>query len=305
MEEEFIQKLREKLPFHPALELGIGDDAACVDLQASSHCLVTVDLLTDLVDFDLREADPRRIGRKAFAVNLSDIAAMAGTPLAAVVSFVVPKQGGKRLAEEIYEGLLPLAEEFNVALAGGDTNSWDGPLAISVTLIGIPHRKGNLRRDQAQPGDRILVTGAFGGSILGKHFDFQPRVSEAQFLRENYKLHAGIDVSDGLAKDLSRILDASEVGAVVDTSHIPISPAAYQLSEQDEKSPLQHALGDGEDFELILTVPAQVAEELIAAQPLDVPLTEIGHLTEKLGLWQETSHGVEPLEVVGWEHRFE
>lgn len=306
MEDEFIQQLLAKVPTHPALELGIGDDAACVDFQLSSRCLVTVDLLTDLVDFDLRTADPRRVGRKALAVNLSDLAAMAGTPTAAVIAFVVPKVGGKQLSEQIYEGLLPLAEEFGVAIAGGDTNSWDGPFAISITLLGIPHAKGNLCRHRAKPGDRILVTGEFGGSILGKHFDFQPRVREAKFLQDHFQLHAGIDVSDGLAKDLNRVLVASRVGAAVDILNIPISHDAYKLSEQPNgKSPLQHALEDGEDFELILVVPPEDAKRIVADQPLDVRLSDIGEIITKPGLWQQTSAGLEPLGSKGWEHEFE
>jgi thiamine-monophosphate kinase len=171
-----------------------------------NECVVTVDLLTDHVDFDLTQVDPRRVGRKALAANLSDLAAMACQPLAGVIALALPRRGGMELALRLYEGMIPLAERFDVAIAGGDTNSWDGPLVISVTLMGAVTQHGPLRRAGARPGDRIIVTGSFGGSILGRQFDFEPRVHEALLLAERYPLHAGIDVSDGLSIDLAHLV---------------------------------------------------------------------------------------------------
>ena len=126
MERDFIAWLRERLPPHPLLLLGPGDDAAVLNMKGVGECVITVDLLTDQVDFILAEVDPRRIGRKALAVNLSDLAAMAAVPLAAVIAVALPRQGGRELAVQLYEGILPLAEKYKVAIAGGDTNSWDG-----------------------------------------------------------------------------------------------------------------------------------------------------------------------------------
>jgi len=174
MESELIAYLRHRLPSHPLLRLGPGDDAAVLRTADVDDCVMTVDLLTDHVDFELAEIDPRRAGRKALAVNLSDLAAMAARPLAAVVALALPRRGGRQLATALYEGLLPLAERYDVAVAGGDTNSWDGPLAVSITLLGEVSGHGPLRRGGAQPGDRIVVTGRFGGSILGRHLDFEP-----------------------------------------------------------------------------------------------------------------------------------
>ena len=128
---------------------------------------------------------------------------MGHRPLGGVEALVRPGRGGMPCAVGLFEGMLPLAEKYNLAIAGGDTNSWDGPLVISITLIGQVTPDGPLLRGGARPGDRILVTGAFGGSILGRQFDFEPRVSEALILNERYKLHAGIDVSDGLSVDLA------------------------------------------------------------------------------------------------------
>jgi len=196
MESDFLHWLRERLPPHPLLKLGIGDDAAVLATAGRSDIVVTTDLIADGVDFDLRSDDPRRIGHKALAINLSDLAAMAARPLAAVIALNLPRQGGMKLAAELYEGLLALAERFHLAIAGGDTNSWDGPLVVSVTALGETTADGPLTRRGAQPGDRIIVTGTFGGSILGRHLDVQPRIEEALLLNQRYKLHAGIDSSD-------------------------------------------------------------------------------------------------------------
>jgi thiamine-monophosphate kinase len=133
MERQFISWLRERLPPHPLLRLGPGDDAAVLRMAGIDECVVTVDLLTDHVDFELAEVDPRRVGRKALAANLSDLAAMASKPLAGVIALALPRQGGLELAKALYEGMLPLAQQYDLAIAGGDTNSWDGPLAISIS----------------------------------------------------------------------------------------------------------------------------------------------------------------------------
>jgi len=307
MERELIEWIKQRTKAHPALRLGIGDDAAVVD-PGGRPCVVTVDLLTDHVDFELSEIDPRRAGRKALAVNLSDLAAMAARPLAAVVAVVLPRRGGLELAKELFQGMLPLAEKYDVAMAGGDTNSWDGPLAVSITLLGCPAARGPLVRSGARPGDRLVATGWFGGSILGRHLDFEPRVEEALLLHERYELHAGIDVSDGLARDLSNLCRASGCGAVLHAGQIPISDDARRLAERlaDGSTPLDHALTDGEDFELLLAVPDGEAQRMTAEQPLGVQLSMIGEFVEEPGLWLVDHQGRrKPLEARGWEHRLE
>jgi thiamine-monophosphate kinase len=308
MESELIAWLRNRLPPHPLLRLGPGDDAAVLNMAGVGQCAITVDLLTDHVDFELARDDPRRVGRKALAVNLSDLAAMASRPLAAVIALVLPRHGGMDLAVQLYEGLLPLAEKYDVAIAGGDTNTWDGPLALSITLLGQVVGPGPLRRAGAKPGDRIIVTGSFGGSILGRHFDFEPRVFEAMLLNDRYELHAGTDVSDGLSIDLSHIANESGCGAVVQTDAVPVSDAARQLAEKlaDGSTPLDHALGDGEDFELILAAGPAEAERMLVEQPLDVQLSCIGEFIAEPGLWQQTGQGDRtPLAVRGWQHKFD
>jgi thiamine-monophosphate kinase len=293
------------LPRHGQLTLGIGDDAALVRLRERGDLLISTDMLMDTVDFHLDQVDPRRIGRKAMAVNLSDIAAMAGRPLAAVVSVALPRSAGLPLAKALCEGFLPLAEQFDLALAGGDTNSWDGPLVISVTILGEPTERGPLTRHGAQPGDVILVTGSFGGSIFGRQFDFEPRVAEALALRVRYELHAGIDVSDGLTLDLSRLAAASGCGAVVEPDKIPIADAARNFAHREPSrgTALDHALSDGEDFELILAAPPDAARQILADQPLAIPVTAIGQFVAEPGLWQVDPTGQrQPLEARGFLH---
>ena len=308
MESEWIAHLRRRLPSHPLLRLGPGDDAAALRLADVDVGVVTVDMLTDHVDFELAEADPRRVGRKCLAANLSDLAAMAAEPLAGVVALALPRRGGMELAVALYEGMLPLAEKYDLAIAGGDTNSWDGPLAVSVTLIGKATERGPLRRDGARAGDRIVVTGSFGGSILGRQFEFEPRVHEALLLAERYELHAGIDVSDGLSIDLAHLVEHGGCGAVLHTDAVPIHVDAQRLAERraDGSTALDHALGDGEDFELILAVAADDARRMLSEQPLEVPLAAIGEFVAEPGLWQLDRKGVRTrLTPQGWEHEFD
>ncbi len=308
MEAELIAHLRKRLPSHPLLRLGIGDDAAVLRLADMDDCVLTVDLLTDHVDFELAEVDSRRVGRKALAVNLSDLAAMAAEPLAGVAALALPRDGGMELALGLYEGLLPLAEQFGVVIAGGDTNTWDGPLVISVTLVGKVTARGPLQRSGAVPGDRIVVTGSFGGSILGRHFDFPPRVAEALLLAERYELHAGIDCSDGLSIDLAHLAEESRCGALLQLEAVPVADDARRLAGKlaDGSTPLEHALGDGEDFELILAVPPEEADRMLAEQPLDVPLTTIGQFVAEPGLWQVDAAGHRAaLLPRGYQHEFD
>src|SRR5438105_215385 len=205
---DYIRWLRRQTPGDARVLLGPGDD--CALLAPSAHpWLVTTDMLLEGSHFRLAEAGPRRIGRKAMAVNLSDIAAMAGRPVAAFVSVGLPRPGASQMAEAIYEGMRELAGAFDTALAGGDTNAWNGGLVLSVTLLGHPTSPGPVRRAGAQPGDWLLVTGPLGGSLLGKHLDFTPRVREAMQLQQCAQLHAMIDISDGLAADAYHLCEES------------------------------------------------------------------------------------------------
>jgi thiamine-monophosphate kinase len=298
----FIKWLRGHTPSAQRVLLGPGDDTAIVAWPPDQPCLVTTDMLLEGSCFLLAEAGARRVGRKAMAVNLSDIAAMAGRPVAAVVSVGLPRSGGRALAEELYTGLREMADAFATAIVGGDTNSWDGPLVINVTVLGETTPRGAVKRSGAQVGDWLFVTGPLGGSILGKHLDFTPRVQEALQLHQCADLHAMIDVSDGLAADLWHICEESRCGAVLRTESIPISDAARRMN--DGPSPLDHALSDGEDFELVFAVAPEVGRELLRTQPVPgVTLCHIGECVDQ-GLWLEENGIKRTLSPVGYIHAF-
>jgi len=308
MENEFVCWVRSQFAQNESVERGPGDDAAILRLSGQQGTVVTTDTLMDGVDFLVDQVDACRIGHKALAVSLSDLAAMAARPVAAFVSLVLPRRGGRQLAEGLYAGMAPLAERYGVAIAGGDTNSWDGPLVITITAIGQTTADGPLLRSGGQVGDAVLVTGHFGGSILNKHLDFEPRVAEALLLNSRYDLHAGMDVSDGLTLDLSRLCQESQLGTLLNLEAIPISDAAGELARQqpNSKTPLDHALGDGEDFELIVTLPASEAKRLLADQPLGIPVTRIGTLVAEQGLWALNADGKrKPIAADGYQHEID
>jgi thiamine-monophosphate kinase len=313
MELEFIRWLREHVPADPRARLGLRDDAALLSLAGNPDIVVTTDLLTDGVDFRVGTDDLSRIGRQALGANLSDLAAMAAKPLAAFISVALPHCGAAgmgplAMAIGLYEGLLPLAREFDIAIAGGDTNTYDGPLVISIAAIGQPSNSGALTRFGGQPGDWLLVTGSLGGSLLGHMFDFTPRVREAILLHERYELSAGIDISDGLSLDASRLADASGCGALLFLDRVPVSPDAIELARQDgaenrDIAALGHALGDGQDFELLFAVSPTKAEAILRDRPVDCQLTHVGELIAEPGLWQQEPDGRRsPLEPSGWRH---
>jgi thiamine-monophosphate kinase len=302
---DLIAQIRRGVPSSRRLKVGIGDDAAVIDWSVHPDCLVTVDMLMEGVDFTFDTATPEQIGRKALAVNLSDIAAMAGRPVACVVAVALPREGGFELGQRLSAGLQALAAEFDVALAGGDTNTWNGPLVLSITVLGEPTGRGPVLRSGARPGDWICVTGPLGGSLLGHHLDFTPRVREAQALHQATTLHSLIDISDGLAADLGHILDESRVGALLDAPEIPISPAARELSQRDGRSPLDHALADGEDFELIFTLPPQEGARLVANPPAGVAVYRIGEITAEPRRELRMADGTTGLlSDRGWKHQF-
>jgi thiamine-monophosphate kinase len=308
MENDLLRWFKRTLPAHQQLVLGAGDDAAVIQLTEGKQLVATTDLLMDGVDFRAQEHDPAQIGHKALAVNLSDLAAMAAKPVAALVSLCLPNKGGESLTKELYAGLLSTAAKYNVAIAGGDTNSWDGPLVISVTALGEVQPGREWRRSGARPGDLILVTGSLGGSILGSHLTFQPLVEESLWLAERLPVHAAIDVSDGLSLDLARIAEASGVAACVRVDQVPVSEAAKRLAHERNNgvTALEHALGDGEDFQLILAVhPDQAARFFELHPPWKGRLVTIGHFETGNGLWSLSDGDRRPLVPRGWEHRLE
>jgi len=301
----YIDWLRKRTPAHAQVLIGPGDDTAVIRVSTGSPLLITTDMLLDGSCFVLAEAGPRRVGRKAMAVNLSDIAAMAGKPTGAVASVGLPRSGGRLIAEQLYDGLREMADAYDVPIVGGDTNSWTGALVISVTVIGEATPKGPISRGGAKPGDWVLVTGPLGGSILGKHLDFSPRIHEALALHQQCDLHAMIDISDGLAADLHHLCEESHCGAVLHAESIPVAQAARELSQRDARPALEHALLDGEDFELVFTVSKEEGQRLCAEQPIaGITLTHIGEMIAQ-GFWIEQAGARRALLPEGYVHQIE
>lgn len=301
---ELIEWIRHRIPSHEQVPLGIGDDAALLKFQRNGEALVTVDMLMEGTHFTLDTATPYQIGWKSLGVNLSDIAAMGGRAIAAVVAIALPRDKAWELAQGIQAGIDALADKFGVCVAGGDTNTWNGPLVISITVLGEPLGSGPVRRGGARPGDWILVTGELGGSLAGRHLDFMPRLEEARLLQQHASLHAMIDISDGLAADLHHILEESRVGARIEAKRIPISDAAQQ--KNSKLRPVDHALGDGEDFELLFTMNPADAAKLLADPPFQTRLTWIGEITAGTSCEiVELDGSIVPLEARGWRHPFQ
>ncbi len=283
MEFSLIEQLKTVVGGDSRIELGIGDDCAIIPAPSGTDILITTDMLLDGVHFLTSEHSLEQIARKALAVNVSDIAAMAGTPVAAFLSVALPREWKRAQAEALLSACAVAAQEFQVTLAGGDTTTWQGPLALNIALYGEVSTGKAVRRDQARPGDRICVSGPLGGSLLGGQFRFTPRVREAHWLNEHLTIHALIDISDGLIADLTHILQSSGVGAILEADRIPITQAAQNMT--DSLTPLEHALCDGEDFELLWTMPEQSWEQYLACTDCPVQVHPIGRIVAGTG-WQ-------------------
>ncbi|MFH1378481.1 MAG: thiamine-phosphate kinase [Planctomycetota bacterium] len=287
----------------PTVIVGPGDDAAVVriDAAAENDVLFCADAIAETIHFILKDGDrsrstsptteplvaasePYQIGWKLIAENISDIAAMGGTPRFSVATCHSPKTIASETLKEIFKGLSDCARRFGVFHVGGDLIRSSDSLSLSLALIGDVPRGKALLRSGAKPGDRLFVTGSLGGSILFKHHDFMPRIEEGKFLSKNGLASACIDITDGLALDLTRLLRASgDLGVRLYADAIPVSDAARLVAATTGRSPLKCALSDGEDFELLFTVPDALADELPSRWSEHgglAPLTSIGVICE-------------------------
>lgn len=297
-----IEDLARLLPPGEAVVEGIGDDAAVLaGRKRDSYLLLATDSIAEGVHFR-RRAAPRRVGRKALAVNLSDIAAMGGRPLWAVVNLGLPEETTVRYCREIYRGLAGLAEEFSLSVVGGDTFRSPAGVVISVTVVGEVEKKRCVRRSGARPGEVLCLTGRLGESPGAKHLDFTPRLREARFLGAHTPPTAMIDISDGLFADLGRLCRASGVGAVIGEDSLPLAGSIRRRGT----AAVIRAAGKGEEFELLLSLPPAAAEELCRALPaaLDTPLTPIGRtVADPARLELIDRRGIpRPLPAAGYRH---
>ena len=301
MEQSFLAYLRGRCRSLPQVAVGIGDDAAVLD-PPNGQTIACTDQIVDGVDFLSAEQSLADIGYKSIAINLSDIAAMGATPKSALVTLTLPKRNATRVAGDVYEGILEAATEFEIAIAGGDITTYNGPLAISVTLIGEVQSKTAWLRSGANVGDAMFVSGALGGSLMSRHLRPTPRIELAHELRRLVQVTAAIDVSDGLSIDMDRLLAKSGLGIELCIDSIPIHEDAIKMSETSGRTPFEHAWSDGEDFELILTMSQEDAEKVERAK-WGCPLTRIGVLTSRTGLWKLENGRHVRLAPQGFLHR--
>ena len=304
---ELIAKLTKSLPANETVVAGPGDDCAVLDFGLPEKLfLFKTDSVVEGIHFT-GETPPEKIGHKALARCLSDVAAMAGTPAAALITIGLPKSFDAGWVGKIYNGLNALAKKYSVAIVGGETTTNPGGIFISIAVLGTVGRGKQILRNGAKTGDAIFVTGELGGSLMGKHLDFEPRLAEARWLAENFSIHAMIDVSDGLAGDLRHILAASGLGAELLKSAIPVSRAAKLRAREGSSArpAFAAALTDGEDFELLLTVASRDAVKLLDAWKKKFPKLElscIGKIVPGQGITIRDKHGMQKLEAHGYTH---
>ena len=284
--------------------IGIGDDMAEIRLADRICVLITTDMLMDGVHFDLQKATLKQVGYKAMAVSLSDCAAMATVPVAAVVAVALPRGFGEKELKQLHSGITLAGDKFGCPLIGGDITAWKAkePFVINVAMLSRPAGNKPIRRSGAKGGDSICVTGSLGGAPTrregGKHLEFEPRIKEAIKIAQKAAINAMIDVSDGLSSDLNRICRASQVGAIIDAEQIPISQQAQRAED-----PLSSALNDGEDFELLFTLSPGECEELLKNWDGPIPITRIGTITDTKKMQIIMRDGqIHDLQAAGYDH---
>jgi thiamine-monophosphate kinase len=296
--------------------VGIGDDAAVLPLSGDEYLLATTDMLVEDVHFRREEMTPRALGRRALAVNLSDIAAMGGKPTFALTSIALPPDTSVAFVDELYAGLAAEARAFDVAIVGGNVTSTEGPISVDITLLGVVPRDEVALRSGARPGDALAVTGYLGNAAgyrltrepeSGRHGEEPPlpvpRVAEARALVSGGMVHAMLDVSDGLGSDAQHLARASGVGLVLYGERLPISIKARSAAQVLDVSALDLALYGGEDYELLIALPEDYVE-LARARLGKTQLAVIGTvLPADQGCMLERFGGTrEPLRPGGWTH---
>ncbi len=311
-EKALISRIRATSRTSTAVRTGIGDDCAVVRIPVGHEALVTTDFSLEGVHFRREWHSPEVVGHRCLSRGLSDIAAMGGEPVAAFLSLAIPRRVPQTWIDRFMDGLLALAKQFHVPLAGGDTaQSPDGILADIVVLGSVPIG-GAILRSGARPGDLIYVTGELGGGAAAldrffagkrpkpeqypRHFHPVPRIAVGRFLREHHLATAMIDLSDGLSTDLGHICDESRVGAEILADAVPRA----RVGPREEAVDLKDALHGGDDYELLFTASAR---EVVPSRIASVPITRIGRVTRnnKIELIKE-DRARSAFKPEGWEH---
>src|SRR2546421_4881381 len=267
-EDALIASLLRELPGSRKL---IGDDCAVVGFAGTKDLLVLkTDCVVERIHFQT-STNPERVGWKAMMRPLSDFAAISALPQFALITLIVPAARSTSWVKKLYRGLKRAAAKFDVAIVGGETSATRGPAAISVSVSGFVERNRRLSRRGGKNGDDLFVTGRLGGSLRGKHLRFIPRIEESRWLTKNFRVHAMMDLSDGLGADLPRLARASKLGFKIDKNALPLAPGAK----------IEDAISDGEDYELLFAISARDRARLQKAWRKKfpkLPLTRIGSL---------------------------
>jgi thiamine-monophosphate kinase len=273
-EDRLLDQLLPKLPRNAGVLLGAGDDCAIVESgKRGALDLLKTDCLVEGIHF-AKNTPPRQVGWKAMARPLSDFAAMSGLPRFALVTLIVPGTREVVWVRQLYRGIEKAARRFDVAVVGGETSNTNGPAVISISLTGFVERKRWVGRAGGRLGDELFVTGRLGGSLRGSHLKFVPRIEESRWLTKNFRIHAMMDLSDGLGADLPRLARASRVGFEVNEAALPLHRGCT----------IRQAISDGEDYELLFAIAPKDARSLQARWRKkfpNVPLTRIGQLNSK------------------------
>ena len=273
-EDRLLGELLPKLPRTSAVVLGAGDDCALVKSgQPGVLHLLKTDCLVEGIHFT-KESRAEAVGWKAMARPLSDFAAMSGLPQYALVTLIVPSHKTLQWVKQIYLGIEKAARTFRVAVVGGETSNIKGPSVISVSLTGFVETKRWVGRGGGKADDELYVTGRLGGSLRGRHLKFVPRIAESRWLTRNFRIHAMMDLSDGLGADLPRLARASGVGFEVDEAALPLNRG----------STARQGISDGEDYELLFSISPKESRSLASRWRKRFPsllLTRIGKLNSK------------------------
>jgi thiamine-monophosphate kinase len=276
-EDRLLDQLLPGLPRNAGVVLGAGDDCAIVESGKLGllHLLKT-DCLVEEIHF-ARRTPPGLVGWKAMARPLSDFAAMSGVPRFALVTLIVPTIKTISWVRQLYRGIEKAARAFDVAIVGGETSDIKGPVVISVSVTGFVEKKRWVGRAGGKAGDDLFVTGRLGGSLRGHHLKFVPRIEESRWLTKNFRVHAMMDLSDGLGADLPRLARTSRVGFEVDEAALPLNRGCT----------IRQAISDGEDYELLFAISAKDSRSLLSRWQRKfpkVPLTRIGKLISAFGI---------------------
>jgi thiamine-monophosphate kinase len=302
---DYISWIKEQTTHGENVLVGIGDDASVIDVGSGRKLVVTTDTIIEGVHCR-RDDGAVLIGRKALAVSVSDLAAMGCPADYCVIAATLTKDTSRDFADDIYRGIRSVADVYKVDLVGGDVTTGEGPLSITTTVFGIAEGLEPVLRTGSRVGDAICVTGSLGGSLRGKHLRFEPRLTAGIELNRTFRVTSMIDISDGLVQDLAHLIEHRAFhGADIFAEAVPVSDDARALEADDGKSALDHALHDGEDFELCFTCSETVAQALVEGGVCGVPVSRIGTITDS-GAIRLLKKGEAPstLSADGYVHRF-